>query len=121
MSQLPDGPRRPRMVQAWFWLKRPIWFLDHCWQRYGDVFTMRLPFGMDLVHVADPELVKAVFGGNHDVLRAGEANALILEPRWSRSSTGTCARTPASARTRFPPGRSWPPTSTCPSGSAGRR
>ena len=79
-SALPDGPRRPRMVQAWFWLKRPIWFLDHCWQTYGDVFTMRLPFGMDLVHVADPELVKAVFGGNHDVLRAGEANALILEP-----------------------------------------
>jgi cytochrome P450 family 135 len=80
MSYLPDGPRGPRIVQAWFWLKRPIWFLDHCWQAYGDVFTMRLPFGMDLVHVADPELVKAVFGGDHDVLRAGEANALILEP-----------------------------------------
>ena len=77
---LPDGPRRPRMVQAWFWLKRPIRYLDHCRRSYGDVFTMRLPFGMDLVHVADPDLVKAVFGGNHDVLRAGEANALILEP-----------------------------------------
>lgn len=43
---LPDGPSRPRMVQTWFWLRRPIWFLDHCWQTYGDVFTMRLPFGM---------------------------------------------------------------------------
>ena len=84
--RLPDGPRRPRMVQAWFWLKRPIWFLDRCRRTYGDVFTMRLPFGMDLVHVADPDLVKAVFGGNSDVLRAGEANALILEPLVGRHS-----------------------------------
>jgi cytochrome P450 len=77
---LPDGPRHPRAVQAWLWLKKPTWFLDHCWTVYGDVFTIRLPFGMNLVHVADPELVKAVFGGNNDVLRAGEANAEILEP-----------------------------------------
>jgi len=77
---LPDGPRRPRIVQAWLWLKKPTWFLDHCSRTYGDVFTMRLPLGNDLVHVADPDLVKAVFGGNNDVLRAGEANAAILEP-----------------------------------------
>jgi cytochrome P450 family 135 len=77
---LPDGPRHPRVVQAWLWLKKPTWFLDHCWSAYGDVFTIRLPLGINLVHVADPELVKAVFGGNSDVLRAGEANAGILEP-----------------------------------------
>lgn len=80
MSYLPDGPRRPRMVQAWFWLKRPVWFLERCWRTYGDVFTMRMPFSTDLVHVADPELVKAVFGGDHEVLRAGEANGMFLEP-----------------------------------------
>jgi cytochrome P450 family 135 len=77
---LPDGPRHPRAVQTWLWLKKPTWFLDHCWSAYGDVFTMRLLFGMNLVHAADPELVKAVFGGNNDVLRAGEANAEIIEP-----------------------------------------
>jgi len=77
---LPDGPHRPRIVQAWLWLKKPTWFLDQCSKTYGDVFTMRLPQGNDLVHIADPELVKAVFGGNNDVLRAGEANAAILEP-----------------------------------------
>jgi cytochrome P450 family 135 len=76
----PDGPHHPRIVQAWLWLKKPTWFLDRCSKTYGDVFTMRLPLGNDLVHVADPELVKAVFGGNNDVLRAGEANAAILEP-----------------------------------------
>jgi cytochrome P450 len=85
-SVLPDGPRHPRIVQAWLWLKRPTWFLDHCSRAYGDVFTMRLPLGTDLVHVADPELVKAVFGSGTDVLRGGEANAAILEPLLGRHS-----------------------------------
>jgi cytochrome P450 family 135 len=67
-------------VQAWLWLKKPTWFLDRYSRAYGDVFTMRLPFGINLVHIGRPELVKAVFGGDSDVLRAGEANATILEP-----------------------------------------
>src|SRR5260370_17578140 len=77
---LPNGPRYPRIVQAWLWLKKPTWFLDHCSRAYGDVFTIRLPLGINMVHLAGPELVKAVFGGDNDVLRAGEANATILEP-----------------------------------------
>ena len=77
---LPNGPRYPRIVQAWLWLKKPTWFLDRCSRAYGDVFTMRLPLGINMVHIASPELVKAVFGGDNDVLRAGEANATILEP-----------------------------------------
>ena len=48
---LPNGPGYPRIVQAWLWLKKPTWFLDRCSRAYGDVFTMRLPFGMDMVHV----------------------------------------------------------------------
>src|SRR5215469_15225960 len=77
---LPEGPRYPRPVQALLWLKRPTRFLDHCARRYGDVFTLRLPLGMNLVQISSPELVRAVFGGSNDVLRAGEANATILEP-----------------------------------------
>jgi cytochrome P450 len=68
------------MVQALLWLKQPVWFLGHCARAYGDVFTIRLPLGINMVHVTSPELVKAVFGGSSDVLRAGEANATILEP-----------------------------------------
>jgi cytochrome P450 family 135 len=83
---LPFGPHYPRIIQAWLWLKRPLWFLDRCTRAYGDVFTMRLPLGMNLVHIADPELVKAVFGAGTDVLRAGEANATILEPLMGRHS-----------------------------------
>ena len=77
---LPDGPRLPRIVQGWLWVKQPTRFLDQCSRTYGDVFTTRLPLGLTLVHVASPGLVKAVFGGGPDVLRAGEANATILEP-----------------------------------------
>jgi cytochrome P450 len=77
---LPDGPRLPRAAQAMLWLKQPTWFLEHCARAYGDVFTVRLPLGMNLVQFSSPELVKAVFGGSGDVLAAGEANATILEP-----------------------------------------
>src|SRR5713101_366086 len=76
----PNGPGYPRIIQAWLWLKKPTWFLDHCSRVYGDVFTMRLPLGTDIVHIARPELVKAIFGGDNDVFRAGEANATIIEP-----------------------------------------
>ena len=72
---LPNGPGYPRVVQAWLWLKKPTWFLDRCSRAYGDVFTMRLPFGINLVHIGRPELVKVVFGGDTDVLdwhRAGD-------------------------------------------------
>ena len=54
---LPNGPDYPRIVQAWLWLKKPTWFLDRCSRAYGDVFTMRLPFGLNMVHIASPELV----------------------------------------------------------------
>lgn len=80
MPVLPAGPRIPRTVQAWLWLKQPARFLDHCARTYGDVFSMRLPFGINLVHFTSPELVKSVFGASAEVLRAGEANATFLEP-----------------------------------------
>ena len=83
---LPHGPAYPRIVQAWLWLKKPLWFLEHCSRAYGDVFTMRLPLGIDLVHLADPDLARPVFSGNPDALRAGEANATFLEPLLGRHS-----------------------------------
>jgi cytochrome P450 family 135 len=77
---LPAGPRYPRFVQAMLWLKQPTWLLEHCARIYGDVFTLRLPLGVNLVQVSSPDLVKAVFGGSNEVLLAGEANATILLP-----------------------------------------
>jgi hypothetical protein len=45
---LPEGPRYPRFVQAMLWLKQPTWLLEHCTRIYGDVFTVRLPLGVNL-------------------------------------------------------------------------
>src|SRR5215472_4925673 len=58
---LPAGPRYPRIVQALLWLKQPTRLLEHCARRYGDVFTLRLPLGTDLVQISSPELVRTVF------------------------------------------------------------
>ena len=30
---LPDGPRDPRIIQVWLWLKKPTWFLDQLMRR----------------------------------------------------------------------------------------
>ena len=46
-------------------------------KRYGDVVTMRTIFDGGFVMVFDPELVKQVFRGPPEQLRAGEANALL--------------------------------------------
>lgn len=74
---LPPGPRSPRLLQTWtYWGQRDEMLL-RCRERYGPTFTIRaLPTGT-MVYVSDPEDVKAVFTGDPDVLRAGEANAIL--------------------------------------------
>jgi cytochrome P450 len=48
------------------------------WRRYGDVFSSRFPIFGRVVYVADPALVKEVFGGDPATFHAGEANTLAL-------------------------------------------
>lgn len=74
---LPRGPRLPAMVQTALLWRAPQRFLDTCRRRLGPVFTVRAePFGT-LVYVADPDLLREVFTGDPDVLRAGEGNSLL--------------------------------------------
>ncbi|MFT3774914.1 MAG: cytochrome P450 [Minicystis sp.] len=76
---LPPGPPLPASVQTMLYLTKPTEFLDACHRRYGDLFVVdTLLFGRE-VTVVDPELVKQVFTGDPDELRAGEAN-VFLEP-----------------------------------------
>jgi cytochrome P450 len=77
--KLPPGPRMPRDLQTLGWALRPMPFLERCRERYGDVFTLSIRNENTWVFLADPEDVKRVFTGNPEVLRAGEANA-VLEP-----------------------------------------
>ncbi len=66
-------------VQTLLWMLRPTAFLEDCHARYGDMFAVRLP-GATLVNVADPALIREVFTGDNEALRAGESNAAIIEP-----------------------------------------
>ena len=78
---LPPGPRMPTAVQALGWALRPLPFMDRCYERYGETFTLRVRRGRPWVFLTNPDHVKQVFTTDSDLMRAGagEANPL-LEP-----------------------------------------
>lgn len=76
-SELPPGPRLPRTLQTLGWVARPLPFLERCRERYGDIFTLRIRNEGTWVFLSDPQDIKRVFTGDPNVLRAGEANAVL--------------------------------------------
>jgi cytochrome P450 len=76
---LPPGPRGPAVIQTIGYTYWPLQFFERGLQRFGDPFTVRLPGFGDFVMLTAPELIKQVFTGDPDNLRAGAANE-ILEP-----------------------------------------
>jgi cytochrome P450 len=76
---LPPGPPGPAFLQTFVYSYWPLELFDWCARRYGDPFTLRLPGFGAFVMVSAPELIKQVFTGDPEQLRAGKANA-ILEP-----------------------------------------
>jgi len=58
---LPPAPHLPPALQLVGFFRRPTAFMERCHERYGDVFTLRLPGSEPMVFLADPELVKAVW------------------------------------------------------------
>src|SRR3954447_7277343 len=89
MSALPPGSSAPAFLQGFRYLGDPLGFISRYRERYGDIFTVRFPFFGQIVYVASPELVKAVFTGSPSVLHAREANATVLEPALGPSSVLT--------------------------------
>ena len=77
MSSLPPGPRLPRFAQTLGFILSPARYLQWARRRYGDVVTMSTLFDSRFVMVFEPEIVKQVFKGPPEQLRAGEANALL--------------------------------------------
>jgi cytochrome P450 len=77
VSSLPPGPRLPRFVQTLGFIVGARRYLGWARRRYGDVVTMSTLFDSGFVMVFEPELVKQVFKGPPEQLRAGEANALL--------------------------------------------
>ncbi|MGA2165954.1 MAG: cytochrome P450 [Solirubrobacteraceae bacterium] len=74
---LPPGTRLPRLAQSALWAVYPGALSRYCKRRFGPTFTLR-PLGIgDVVVLTQPEAIKEVFTGNREVLRAGEANAVM--------------------------------------------
>ena len=59
--------------------------MEECLSRYGDPFTVHMSGLGTYIGLTAPELIKQVFTGDPEVLRAGEGNA-ILEPLVGRHS-----------------------------------
>jgi cytochrome P450 len=74
---LPAGPSSPPLRQTLEWLRRPLPLLEACGRRHGDVFTLRLAGTPPLVVLSHPDAIRAVFTGDPELLRSGEANALL--------------------------------------------
>lgn len=86
LAGLPRGPRAPSPIQAAAWALRPLWLMDRCHERYGDIFTLHVRRGRPWVFLTDPEQVKQVFTAEAQLMGAGagEANPLLgplLGPR----------------------------------------
>jgi cytochrome P450 len=78
--ELAPGGRVPALLNAWRFARDPVGYIRTYHRRYGPIACSRFPgIGLAVV-VADPALVKQVFGEDPSVVRAGEANATVLEP-----------------------------------------
>jgi cytochrome P450 len=68
------------MVQALRYNRDPLGFLATVRQRYGDVFSINIPYFGRVVYLADPELIKVLFTGSPDAIHGGEGNMIMFEP-----------------------------------------
>jgi cytochrome P450 len=85
LTSLPPGPAWPTAVQTVLWQLRFPEFNTWLSRRYGNIFTIRLPFSGSMVSVTDPDTIRALFADPGERTHAGEANA-ILEPMLGRHS-----------------------------------
>ena len=85
----PPGPELTREEQWAWWASDELGFLDHCFQAYGDIFTLNLgdfsnnanrsiAFNGKWVFLAHPEYMKFIFRHSGDKLHGGEANVVLF-------------------------------------------
>src|SRR6202022_2294277 len=84
-TSLPPGPAWPTAVQTALWQLRFPEFNMWLSRRYGNIFTVRLPFSGRMVSFTDPDAIRAIFADPGQRAHAGEANA-VLEPMLGRHS-----------------------------------
>jgi cytochrome P450 len=83
---IPPRPDLSRATMALGFILRPTRFLEQCHEACGDYFTLRPAPDREVAFTVDPEAVKAIFTGDPEQLRAGEAN-VVLSPLLGPGST----------------------------------
>src|SRR5678816_1665168 len=78
---LPPGPDVHPVILMWRWIRTPFELMKECHERFGEIFTLALPFTdkVGLVAIADTNAIKDIFGFGPDEAHAGEAN-IVLKP-----------------------------------------
>lgn len=74
MLNLPNGPLTPSLLQTLHLIARPLGFLQHCAQRYGDTFTTRV-MGWNsppIVFFGNPSAIAQIFTTQADHLELGK-------------------------------------------------
>jgi long-chain acyl-CoA synthetase len=83
-TSLPPGPREPFLLGALRVMREGESRFETLRERYGDVFTLRVPSLGNVVALTDPELVKQILTADPAVLEAGEGNrplGIVVGPR----------------------------------------
>src|SRR5882672_10644033 len=76
---LPPEPSSNPLVQTLKWTFRPLPFMQECWRRYGDSFSLRfLGFERPMVLISDPAAIKALYMERANGLPPGRN--IVLEP-----------------------------------------
>jgi len=75
--KLPDGPRIPSFLQAFQWATRPSDYLDAATQRYGDIFTAKLPGHGSMVFISDPEALETILTAAPETFDSGKGNEML--------------------------------------------
>jgi len=85
-SRLPPGSRAPGALNAVYFTRNPVGFLERQWRRHGDAFSINFPGFGRMAYFAHPDTVKQIFTGDPGSLHAGEANGRVLEPALGKFS-----------------------------------
>ncbi len=74
------------MLNAIYFSRDPVGFLERQQRRYGDAFSINFPGFGRMAYFAHPDTVKQIFTGDPGALHAGEANGRVLEPALGKFS-----------------------------------
>ncbi|MBW4667003.1 MAG: cytochrome P450 [Cyanomargarita calcarea GSE-NOS-MK-12-04C] len=90
--QLPNGPQTPRVLQMLQWIASPLSYMEACYKRYGDIFTLRID-KTRRVFVSNPNALQQILTSDTKEFEApGELNQLFAGLLGKRSVITTTSR-----------------------------